>query len=124
MVRIYQPRAGRINLECRYHHPVSPYNCGCTRDGGPLSAACVRQCLDWYRGLAQARGESWVRAVANVIAVDREWPDTERARDIARRKLGDVATDPHLVELLADHVLEGARRWWDGELARRRTRSD
>src|SRR5262245_2902158 len=86
--------------------------CGCA----PLCDACLAQHLSWFKGIAQARGENWARAVARVVPVDRPWPMTERMRAIARRKMDDLAKDARLVELLADETIEGARRWWDRAL--------
>src|SRR5256885_9728511 len=89
-------------------------------DCDPLCGDCVKQALSWHAGVAQCRGESWARSVADVIPVDRPWPDTERMRAIARRKIADLARDARLVELLADEVIVGAARYWDRELAARR----
>jgi hypothetical protein len=72
--------------------------------------------LSWLRGVAQCRGESWARAVANVIPIDTPWPRTEKMRAGALRKVADLTTDARLRKLLADEVAAGAERWWNRAL--------
>ena len=86
----------------------------------PLCDACLEQHLQWHRGVAQCRGEGWARAIANVCPIDVPWPRTERARQIARRKVADLASDERLLELLADECELGAERWWNAQLAKSR----
>ncbi len=69
------------------------------------------------RGVAQARGHAWARAIAAVIPIVRPWPRTERMRAIAMRKVSDLGRDERLLDLLADECVIGAARWWNRELA-------
>ena len=64
-------------------------------------------------GVAQCRGEAWARAIAEVVAVDRPWPHSEKMLAIARRKVGDLTRDARLAEILVDEVVRGAERWWN-----------
>jgi hypothetical protein len=73
--------------------------------------------MDWWIGVCQSRGESWSRAVANILPIDRRWPRTATSREIALRKIADLTDDPRLRELLADQVEVGAARWWNAHLA-------
>jgi hypothetical protein len=82
----------------------------------PMCDVCLAQRLSWVKGIAQARGENWARAVARVVPIDQPWPMTERMHAIARRKMDDLASDPRLLELLTDEVIEGAARWWNRAL--------
>jgi hypothetical protein len=91
---------------------MSPFAHGCD----PLCDECIREHLFWWKGVAQSRGESWARAVANVIPVDRPWPRTEKMRAGALRKVADLTTDVRLRERLADEVVLGAERWWNRAL--------
>jgi hypothetical protein len=88
---------------------VSPFAHGCD----PLCDECFAEHLSWWTGVAQSRGESWARAVANVIPIDRPWPRTEKMRAGALRKVSDLTTDARLRERLADEVVVGAERWWN-----------
>jgi DNA polymerase/3'-5' exonuclease PolX len=94
---------------------VSPYACSC-RTTERLCDACVDETLAQLRGVAQCRGEGWARAIAKVIPIDKPWPDTERMRAIARRKIDDLTRDERLSELLASEVVVGAARWWNRAL--------
>lgn len=91
---------------------MSPFDHRCS----PLCDTCLREQLGQFAGVAQARGESWARAVADVIPIDRAWPRTLKMRAIARRKVDDIARDEQLIELLADEVVRGAERWWNRAL--------
>ena len=90
------------------------FACGCD----PLCDACLGQHLQWHVGVAQCRGESWARAVANVCPIDRPWPTSARMRTIALRKVADLTGDRRLLELLADECVLGAARWWNRSLDR------
>jgi hypothetical protein len=88
---------------------VSPFAHGCS----PLCDDCLHEQFAQLGGTAQCRGENWARAVASVIQVDRPWPNTEKQRAGALRKVQDLTRDHRLRELLADEVTVGASRWWD-----------
>lgn len=77
---------------------------------------CLDEKLAQLRGVAQARGHHWARAIAEVIPIDRPWPATERMRAIARRKVSDLGRDDRLLEVLADECVLAAARWWNREL--------
>lgn len=93
---------------------MAKYACGCS----PLCDACIAQQLSWFAGIAWNRGEDWARAVANVLPIDRPWPRTAKAREVARRKAGKLTSDQRLLELLTDRVELGAARWWNRALER------
>lgn len=93
---------------------MSPYGCGCS----PLCDVCLAEHVSWFTGVAESRGESWARAVAEVNPIDKPWPLTEKMRAIARRKVEDITHDERLARLLADEVVLGASRWWNGALLR------
>ncbi len=88
---------------------MSPFAHGCL----PLCDVCLAEQLEQLGGTAECRGEAWARAIANVIAIDRAWPYTERSRGIALRKVSDLTRDERLRERLADHCELGAARWWN-----------
>ena len=96
---------------------MSPYACAC-QSTERLCDVCVDEHLSWWRGICQARGESWAQAIAKVTPIDRPWPRTERMRTIARRKVDDLTRDVRLFELLVDEVVVGAARWWDRQMER------
>jgi hypothetical protein len=91
---------------------MAPYGCGCE----PLCNECFAEHLTWFTGVAQSRGESWARAIANVIPIDGPWPRTEKMRAGALRKVADLTDDARLRERLADEVVIGAERWWNRAL--------
>ena len=91
---------------------MSPYGCGCD----PLFEECLPEKLSQLAGVAQCRGEAWARSIANVCPIDKAWPATARMREIAIRKVRDLADDKRLTELLADEVARGAERWWNRAL--------
>jgi hypothetical protein len=82
----------------------------------PLCDVCVDERFAQLGGVAQSRGERWARSVARVVPIDRLWPNTERMRAIALRKVRDLASDARLRELLTDEVVVGAARWWNRAL--------
>jgi hypothetical protein len=88
---------------------VSPFAHGCN----PLCDDCVAELFAQLRGVAQRRGETWAKAVARVVPIDRPWPVTKRSRAIARRKIADLTHDERLGELLAEQCELGAARWWN-----------
>jgi hypothetical protein len=63
------------------------------------------------------RGESWATDVAyrRPDLLDHPWPDTPKARAIARRWVGDLANGypPELVEEFIELVMRGARERWE-----------
>ena len=91
---------------------MSPFAHGCD----PLCDECVAEKFAQLAGVAQCRGEAWARSIANVCPIDKPWPNTERMRAIARRKVSDLTDDSRLTELLADEVSLGAARWWNKAL--------
>ncbi len=102
---------------------MSPYGCPCSKNDGVLCDDCVAEHMTWHRGIAYNRGETWARAIAEVIPIERPWPMTEKMRAIARRKVAELASDERLLQLLTDETVRGAAHWWDRELLRRRTKS-
>jgi hypothetical protein len=94
---------------------MSPYGCPSPKEGA-LCDDCVSEQFAQLRGTAQCCGENWARAVATVIPIDRPWPNTEKQRAGALRKVQDLTRDARLRELLADEVTVGAARWWDRAL--------
>ena len=91
---------------------MSPYGCYCQATGA-LCNDCLSEHHSWYAGIAYNRGVDWARAVANVVPIDRPWPMTPKMRAVALRKAARLARDARLLEMLADEVVKGARRWWD-----------
>jgi hypothetical protein len=85
--------------------------CSCARD--QLCDRCVDDAFAQLRGVAACRGEVWAMDVAKTFARTRPWPCTERARQIAWRKVTDLSADQRLRDRLASELARWAARWWD-----------
>ncbi|MBA3392127.1 MAG: hypothetical protein H0T89_05755 [Deltaproteobacteria bacterium] len=86
--------------------------CGCARD--ELCDRCLDDAFAQLRGVAACRGEVWAMDVARQVPRTRPWPATDRATSIARRKVGDLSSDPRLAARLAAELERWAARWWSG----------
>lgn len=86
--------------------------CGCPRDH--LCDRCLDRARGWFGGVAQSRGEAWAGrvAAARPDLLGRPWPDDERARAMAARRVDDLTADPRLVAELVPEVQRGAARAW------------
>jgi hypothetical protein len=85
--------------------------CSCARD--QLCDRCVDDAFAQLRGVAACRGEVWAMDVAKTCTRTRPWPCTERARQIAWRKVTDLSADQRLRDRLARELARWAARWWD-----------
>lgn len=64
------------------------------------------------KGVAALRGELWAESVAAKMPALTSWPETEKMRSIAARKVEDLASDLELRRRLADELVRWAERWW------------
>ncbi len=81
----------------------------------PMDALCDRCVEDMYRqlcGVAACRGEFWASEVAKKVPREMPWPDSDKMRAIARRKVGDMTRDTRLAERLAAELAAAAERRW------------
>jgi hypothetical protein len=87
--------------------------CDCPRE--QLCAACLDRALLWHSGMAAVWGGTWAESVAerHPELLVRPWPPAEgRAREIAVRKLAELAADPRVIEHLLEQHHAGAVRAW------------
>jgi hypothetical protein len=87
----------------------------CTCPKTELCAACYGRELVSHRGQAAAIGQCWAEEVARrpEYRGHERWPDDERAMEIARRRVRQLAADPRLRDELAVMCIAGAAAWWE-----------
>lgn len=84
---------------------------GCT--AATLCERCFGRELAIRRPAARTIGACWAERVCRGEARRQDaWPETDNARAIARRKVGQLTSDPRLVELFAAACMSGAAAWW------------
>jgi len=73
---------------------------------------CVEDSFAQLRGVAACRGEVWAMSVAERCSRAQPWPASDRATEIAQRKIRDLTSDARLGDLLVRELLRWAARWW------------
>jgi len=87
-----------------------------------LCAGCYSRTLVVARRQARVVGACWAERTARrpeLRAVD-AWPDTPKARAIARRLVAMLVRDERMLDELAQATLTGAAAWWARRPARYR----
>jgi hypothetical protein len=79
-----------------------------------LCDSCYGRTLTYARAQARVIGATWAERVArDRTHRGRDWPAGEpKAREIARRLVRALATDPRLVDELGAACEAGASAWW------------
>lgn len=86
----------------------------CCPRSDSLCDRCIADALAQMSGVAACRGEFWAMKVSERCAIRRPWPPYEgRCRELALRRVFDLASDERLREQLAMLVVKWASRWWE-----------
>lgn len=85
--------------------------CSCPRDH--LCPLCLAGAFDNLRGTAACRGTLWAESVAQKVSSGRPWPPyAGKVAELARAKVGDLTSDPRLLEMLAAECAGWAAKRW------------
>jgi hypothetical protein len=90
--------------------------CSCWSTGTKCEA-CVAMLRSQLGGGAQCRGDAWAVRVARAVGVrgiqENEWPDTPKARALARKQVIDFDRDDRLASAFARLAYHAAKRRWN-----------